>query len=263
MEASTEILLQQLKALADATRMRLVALCSQGECSVSELTRVVGLSQPRTSQHLKQLCDTGLLQRFRDGKRMFYRIPSRGGESGRRLLELIPADDPVFREDAGLLWRLRGETIAHTRSATSDGPSDRAIHREIVELTVTAPLGDVLDVGCGRGRILKLLASRAHRIVGLDLDADARQLARAELMLAGIPNCSLRHGDMYRMPFGDAEFDTVILDDVVAGAAHPARVFAETKRLLRQGGRLFVLQSPRRPADIRRRHKQSQIRKPT
>jgi SAM-dependent methyltransferase len=86
-----------------------------------------------------------------------------------------------------------------------------------------APVGDLLDVGCGRGSILKLLASRARRAVGVDIDAKARRLARAELMLAGLPNCSLRQGDMYRLPFDDAEFNTIILDDVLADATDPVR----------------------------------------
>ncbi|MDH3864532.1 MAG: ArsR family transcriptional regulator, partial [Gammaproteobacteria bacterium] len=43
----TEQLVAHLKALADPARLRIVTLCAQGECSVSELTRVLGLSQPR------------------------------------------------------------------------------------------------------------------------------------------------------------------------------------------------------------------------
>lgn len=242
MQASTEALLLRLKTLSDATRMRLVALCRQGECSVSELTRVVGQSQPRVSQQLKQLCNAGLLERFRDGRHVFYRVPARGRDAvaRRRLLDLVPVDDPLIAEDAERLRGLRGRRVP---ARLRDEVSDRAIHRVILDLTVTAPLGALLDVGCGRGNMLKLLASRAHRAVGVDIDASARQLARAELMLAGIPNCSLRQGDMYRLPFEDGEFDTVILDDVLSGAERPVDVLIEAKRLLRPGGRLFVLLS--------------------
>ena len=128
-------------------------------------------------------------------------------------------------------------------SGRADDSAVRALHRAILDLTVTAPIGDLLDVGCGRGAILKLLASRANRAVGVDIDANARQLARAELMLAGIPNCSLRKGDMYRLPFADAEFNTIIIDDVLADARKPVVALQEARRLLRPGGRLFVLES--------------------
>jgi len=245
MKASTESLLLYLKTLGDPTRLRLVALCRHGECSVSELTRVIGQSQPRISQQLKQLCDAGLLERFRDGKRVFYRVPATAAASGsmRQLLELIPDEDPVFREDAKLLHERRGSRVGDNVDGDANDPSHRALHRAILDLTVTAPIGDLLDVGCGRGAILKLLASRANRAVGVDIDANARQLARAELMLAGIPNCSLRKGDMYRLPFDDAEFNTIIIDDVLANAKKPVRALEEARRLLKPGGRLFILES--------------------
>jgi ArsR family transcriptional regulator len=245
MQPATETLLQQLKTLGDPTRMRLVALCRQGECSVSELTRVIGQSQPRISQQLKLLCNADILQRFRDGKRVFYRVPS--AETApialRRLLELIPEQDPVFEADWKLLREGRGQRVENASVNRGDDSADRVLHRVILDLTVTAPVGDLLDIGCGRGAILKLLASRANRAIGVDIDSDARQLARAELMLAGIPNCSLRKGDMYRLPFDDQQFNTIIIDDVLLDARSPVRALVEAVRLLRPGGRLFVLES--------------------
>ena len=256
MQSSTANLLQRLKTLGDLSRLRLVALCGQGECSVSELTQVLGQSQPRISQQLKLLCEAGLLRRFRDGKRVFYRVPARGGheEELRGLLNLIPDDDPLFVEDIKQLRRIRGDRIGDQDLEKDLDLTDRAIHKALVELTVTAPVGDLLDVGCGRGSILKLLASRARRAVGVDIDAKARRLARAELMLAGLPNCSLRQGDMYRLPFDDGEFNTIILDDVLADATDPVRALSESRRLLKSGGRLFILQAVvnRTPASIQR-----------
>lgn len=243
MEPQTGQLLLQLRTLSDLTRLRLVALCRRGECSVSELTHATGQSQPRVSQHLKQLCDAQLLERFRDGKRVYYRVPAAQGRltSARRLLELIPHEDPVMAADAERLRELRGTgTLKKLESSAEAG--HRLVHRLLLDLTVTTPLGDLLDIGCGRGRMLKLLASRANRAIGVDIDADARQLARTDLMLAGLPNCSLRQGDMYRLPFDNADFDTVILDDVLADAREPVQVLLEAQRVLRPSGRLLVLQ---------------------
>jgi ArsR family transcriptional regulator len=103
----------------------------------------------------------------------------------------------------------------------------------------------LLDIGCGQGRILKLLASRAHRSVGVDIDSDARRLARAELLLAGTPNTTLRQGDMVSLPFDDNEFDTVILDDVLHAAKNPAAAVLEAKRLVKKGGRVLLLSAVR------------------
>ena len=219
-----------------------MALCGQGECSVTELSAVLGLSQPRVSQHVKQLCAAGLLQRLPDGKRVYYRIRGRKDGNHRHILALIPGDEPEFRKDAARLREQRGGDLALAgHDSAIDDPQYRSIQRAILDQTITTPIGDLLDIGCGRGRILKLLASRAHRAIGVDIDSDAREIARAELLLAGLPNCSLRAGDMYRLPFVDAEFDTIILDEVLVSAEFPVRALLEAKRLLKPNGRLFVL----------------------
>ena len=115
MKPSTGSLLRRFKALADPIRARLVVLCAAAECSVSKLTQVTGLSQPRVSQHLRQLIEAGLLQRFRDGHFVYYRVPQ-GGEHAatrRRLLGLLPRDEPEFARDLDKLRSLRS------------GPGDR------------------------------------------------------------------------------------------------------------------------------------------
>jgi len=240
MQGGTEILVQRMKALGDPVRLRLLALCRQGEASVGELAGVLGLSQPRVSQQLKILCDAGLLERFRDGQRVYYRLAGGGPDAAERraLVRLLPADDPVFDDDGARLLALRGEALPREASA----PGDRELHRAVLDLTVAGAVGDLLDVGCGRGRLLKLLASRASRAVGVDIDASAREFARAELLLAGLGNCTLRKGDMYQLPFEDGGFDTVILDDVLGGADRPVAVLSEAGRVLRPGGRLLVLE---------------------
>jgi SAM-dependent methyltransferase len=237
MTPDTKHLIKQFKALADPVRLRLVGLCSNGECSVSELTEVLSQSQPRISQHLKVLCDSGLLERFRDGHFVFYRLPAQGDDAAqlRRLLALLPEIEPEFDRDVEALRVSRGA------APVDETVQDRPLHKALVELTVSTPLGDVLDVGSGQGRILKLLASRAQRAVGVDIDADARRFARAEVLLAGLPNCSLRQGDMYSLPFEKGEFDTVIVDDVLADAEWPVDVLIEALRVVRPGGRLLLL----------------------
>lgn len=239
MDLASQQLIVRFKALADPARLRLAALCGVAECSVSELTEITGLSQPRVSQHLKALIDADLLERFRDGHFVYYRVPANGRDMAarRRLLALLPGDEPEFDRDLEKLRRLRGDDVAG--SELSD--EDRLLHKALVELTVANSLGDLLDIGCGKGKLLKLLASRARRIVGVDIDPAARRLARAELLLAGLPNCSLRQGDMYALPFADAEFDTVVLDDVLTDAARPEDAIAEARRLLRPGGRMLLL----------------------
>src|ERR1700694_5306632 len=72
--ASMDELLAALRAAAEPTRLRLLVLCARGELTVSELAQILGQSQPRVSRHLKLLCDAGLLDRFREGSWVFYRL---------------------------------------------------------------------------------------------------------------------------------------------------------------------------------------------
>src|SRR5580692_10668827 len=74
LDVSLDELLGALRAVAEPTRLRLLVLCSRGELTVSELAQILGQSQPRVSRHLKLLCEAGLLDRFREGSWVFYRV---------------------------------------------------------------------------------------------------------------------------------------------------------------------------------------------
>src|SRR5215813_13784737 len=102
-----EHLLAALRAVAEATRLRLVVLCARGELTVSELTQILGQSQPRVSRHLKLLCEAGLLDRFREGSWVFYRATTAGaaGALARHLVAACAETDPTLALD---LQRLAG-----------------------------------------------------------------------------------------------------------------------------------------------------------
>src|ERR1700749_2023372 len=72
--ASMEEILAGLRAIPEPSRLRLLILCARGELTVSELAQILGQSQPRVSRHLKLLCEAGLLDRFREGSWVFYRV---------------------------------------------------------------------------------------------------------------------------------------------------------------------------------------------
>ena len=131
MNSSTDKLLSQFKALADPVRTRLVALCGLAECSVSELTKVTGQSQPRISQHVKQLCSVGLLERFKDGHFVYYRVPTLRKDSSarRQLLALLPNDEPRFEKDIRKLREIRaGSDVV----AAPVSERDRSLHRALL-----------------------------------------------------------------------------------------------------------------------------------
>src|SRR5690349_22144846 len=102
-----------LRAAAEPTRLRLLALLARAELTVGEICEVLGQSQPRVSRHLKLLCDAGLLDRFREGNWVFYRLASTPLAS--LLAGLVPENDATTMLDAerlGAIKRARAEAAA-------------------------------------------------------------------------------------------------------------------------------------------------------
>src|SRR5271168_40737 len=114
---SMDDLLAALRAVAEPTRLRLVVLCARGELTVSELTDILGQSQPRVSRHLKLLCDAGLLDRFREGTWVYYRLAERGraAELARQICAAVPGDDPTVALD-----RARLDTVKRQRAEAAN-----------------------------------------------------------------------------------------------------------------------------------------------
>lgn len=248
-----DVLLSGLRAAAESTRLRLLAVCAEGETTVSDLVRILGQSQPRVSRHLKLMCEAGLLERLREGSWAFYRLADEstpGGRLARRLVSLIPAGDPQVALDRRRLADANAARAAaadaYFRANAADWDRIRSLHidENEVEGALRAALpqriGTLLDIGTGTGRMLHLLADRIERGVGIDLSRDMLAVARANLALAGLRHCHVRHGDMYRLPVVDAFADAVIVHQVLHYADRPAAVIAEAARVLRPGGVLVI-----------------------
>jgi ArsR family transcriptional regulator len=248
-----DTLLSALRAAAEPTRLRLLALCAESEMTVSELTRILGQSQPRVSRHLKLLCDAGLVERVPEGSWVFYRLADDrpgDGQLAQHMVRLIPAGDGQLRRDRAKLdqiKRARSRAAAeYFRRNAAGWDRIRSLHVDEAEVeaallaAVPGTVSDLLDIGTGTGRILRLFAGRIRRGTGIDLSPDMLAVARADLEAAGARNCRVRKGDMYGLPVADDVFDAVTIHQVLHYAARPAAVIAEAARVLRPGGRLVI-----------------------
>lgn len=261
-------LLAGLRAAAEPTRLRLLALCARAELTVSDLTQVLGQSQPRVSRHLKLLCDAGLLDRFREGAWAFYRLAQRGagGELARRLLDMIPADDPALALD---LVRLEGvkasrATVAAQYFGENAGSWDRirAMHVDEAEVEAAllrafdhAKIDDLLDIGTGTGRVLELMAPRIERGLGVDQSREMLGVARANLQRAGFSHCSVRQADLFQLPLPANSFDAVTIHQVLHFLDDPSVAVREAARVLRPGGQMVIVDfAPHQMEELRERH---------
>ncbi|MBM86651.1 MAG: ArsR family transcriptional regulator [Rhodospirillaceae bacterium] len=247
-------LLLGLRAAAEPTRLRILALCGHAELSVTELLRILGQSQPRVSRHLKLLVDAGLLVRNQEGSRAFYR-PARdgaGAELGRLLIDLIPDVDATLTLDLTRLSQIKDERarVAEDYFRRNAGSwedlrglyvDDELIDGRLKGLIGSLPPGDMLDIGTGTGRVLSLAGNHVRSAIGIDNSRDMLTIARSNLDRDGLMNCQVRHADMYRLPFGDMRFDLVIANMLIRYADDPAAVLGEGMRVLRPGGHVIVV----------------------
>jgi len=243
-----------LQALADPTRLRILALLRRMELSVGELAIILDQSQPRVSRHVRILADAGIVERRREGSWVFLTIAPE--ERTEPMFALVDAwadapSEEAFQSDASKLDRIRtdrAEAAGRYFSSHADTwDSIRSLHvaeSEVEEAIGRAlgdqPLGRLVDIGTGTGRMIELFGRSALQSVGIDRSSEMLRLARVKLEAAGIPS-SLRQGDMYALPMDDGSADTIIIHQVLHYAHSPAAAIDEASRVLAPGGRLLIV----------------------
>lgn len=242
------------QALSDPSRVRILMLLRTMELSVGELAQVLGQSQPRVSRHVRILADAGLLVRHKEGSWVFLALtadPRIEALFGLVDQWLDPASRDVLAADAVRLAAVRSDRAeaaaryfsAHAEvwdSIRSLHVAESAVERAIEEALGDQPVGRLLDIGTGTGRMLELLGPKSLQAIGVDKSSDMLRVARVKLEAAGIAS-SLRQADMYALPLGDRSADSVVIHQVLHYAQNPAAALAEAARVLRPGGRLLVV----------------------
>lgn len=242
------------QALADPSRVRILALLRTMELSVGELAQVLGQSQPRVSRHVRILGDAGLLDRHKEGSWVFLALTDDPRTT--IVFDLIdqwldPQSRELFAADAVRLAAVRADRAeaaaryfaTHAEawdSIRSLHVAESAVEKAIQKALGDRPVGRLLDVGTGTGRMIELLGPAAIQATGIDKSSEMLRLARVKLEAAGIPS-SLRQADMYALPLADGSADSVVIHQVLHYAHNPAAALAEAARVLRPGGRLLVV----------------------
>src|SRR5688572_23925927 len=242
------------QALADPTRLRILALLRAMELSVGELAQLLGQSQPRVSRHVRILSDSGLVGRRKEGSWVYLQLAEPKRTEG--LFELSKGIDPeaeqLFAADAARLETIRADRAEAARryfeahaatwhSVRSLHVADAEIERAISGLLADRPIGALVDIGTGTGRMLELFALPAESAVGIDRSSATLRLARVELDEAEIKGARLRQGDMNARPLGDASADSIILQPGLHYAQQPGSAIAEAARVLAPRGQLLVI----------------------
>lgn len=254
------------RALGEPTRLRILALLRSMELSVGELAQVLGQSQPRVSRHVKILCDAGLAERRKEGSWVFVALGRR--EAVEPVAAALDAWGRVEPDhwavaDAARLAAVRADratsAAAWFQSHAGEWDAIRSLHvaeeeveAAMADLVGEGPVGTLVDIGTGTGRMLELFGDRAAIAVGIDRSSEMLRLARAKLDERS--NTELRQADLYQLPLADGAADLAILHHVLHFAEAPAGAIAEAARVLGAGGRLLIADfAPHEREDLRER----------
>ncbi len=251
---TSEELVDLCAAAAEPTRLRILALLAESELTAGEITDILRQSQPRVSRHLKVLADAELVHRTPEGAFAFFRLAHDTGPAvlAQSLLSLVDPADRTVRTDADRLSALRAERTSSSQAFFEENAAewerlrqlhvaDDRVEEAIVGIVSERSPSSVLDLGTGTGRMLQLLGPKVARGVGIDSSPKMLSIARANLEQAGLRHCTVRHGDIADLGYGDASFDLVVIHQVLHLVDDPQRVIVEAARVLSPGGTMLVV----------------------
>jgi len=237
-----------LGALADPTRLRILAALRENELSVAELQQVLGVGQSRISNHLSQLKSVGLLRDRREGQKAYYRRAEMGREIW-SLAEGAASELGTHGRDGEALRRVLGQRQEKSKryfdavagrlgKKYCPGRSWEAVGRLLLTL---APRQVYADLGAGEGLISQLLAARAKKVIAVDHSPRMVEVGRDLAKRSGLKNLEYRQGDMEQPPIRPGSVDVAILSQALHHAVHPPRALEAAWKILRPGGTLLVL----------------------
>ncbi|MEM9014588.1 MAG: metalloregulator ArsR/SmtB family transcription factor [Pseudomonadota bacterium] len=243
------------RAIGEETRLRIMTLLVRGELTVSEITSILGQSQPRVSRHLKILADAGLVDRHREGAWMFYRLATSADASLKAVMDgvraLTDSADRIIARDAERFAQSRATRNAQAAEYFQKNASEWSAIRRLhlpdsdIESRMRLLLNErsfktFIDLGTGAGRMLEIFADQYESAVGFDLSHEMLAIARANLESAGIAHAQVRHGDLFSLPTSAESADVVCIHHVLHYLAEPGAAIHEATRLLAPGGRLII-----------------------
>jgi ArsR family transcriptional regulator len=243
------------RALGDPTRLRIIHLLRAMELAVGEIAQVVGQSQPRVSRHVRILAEAGLVERRKEGNWVFLRLAR--GDGVAPYVALFDRIEPSAGEE---LWQkadlarlaavradraVAAETYFAEHAEQWDAIRSLHVPEAEVERAMTAllaldPIGHLLDVGTGTGRMIELFGPAADQVTAIDRSPDMLRLARAKLPAGAEGKYALLVGDFADLPLDEGRVDTVVLHQVLHYAQAPEKVIAEAARVATARGRVLI-----------------------
>lgn len=271
MQAALDI----FRALGDPTRLRILCLLRAMELAVGEIAQVVGQSQPRVSRHVRILAEAGLVERRKEGNWVFLRLARTDNVAACcTLFDALITPAIAGQWQADDLTRLAAVRADRARAAeqyfaehAGQWDAIRSLHvpeadveAAMIALLGQEPIGHLLDIGTGTGRMIELFGQDAAQVTALDRSSEMLRLARSKLPQDAGDKYALLLGDFADLPLTSASVDTVVLHQVLHYAQSPDIVIAQAARVTAENGRILIADfAPHEREELRTRDQHARL----
>ncbi|MBC7173207.1 MAG: methyltransferase domain-containing protein, partial [Polyangiaceae bacterium] len=233
---------------------RILALVSEEELSIGELSSLLGDAQPTVSKQLKPLRQAGLVTVRKEGTRVFARL-AEGATRDAVLADGVASGRAICASDGSLarVAELVRERDAEARLFFERSPADEPellppeLPAYMTALACLLPRRRLaVDVGTGDGSLLEALAPAFERVYAIDRATKQLERARRRLTRRGYSHVILEQAD-YTDPAVAARItaeggaDAVFAARVLHHAPQPAKAFEALASLAAPGGAIVVL----------------------
>ena len=119
----------------------------------------------------------------------------------------------------------------------------QAIHQRLLEYVNLPTSANVLDLGCGTGKLLNRLAVNFPNLQGTGLDLSPEMISQANNRNRYSERLTFLLGNAEEMPLADEQFDAVFNTISFLHYPHPQQVLNEVNRVLHPGGYFYLVDS--------------------
>jgi ubiquinone/menaquinone biosynthesis C-methylase UbiE len=242
-------IVKSLRAISDPTRLRLLLVLLEEELTVAELQEILGMGQSRISASLALLKREGIASNRRVGKNIFYSVRAESVAALRSILDAARRELPEALQDnaaMSLALRKRKDKAAEYFNRLAGkfgrtyvpGRSWQALAHALLRLL---PPMVIADLGAGEGTLSQLLARGARKVIAVDNSEKMVEFGANLAREHGFKNLEYRLGDIEDPPIEHESVDLALFSQALHHASSPQRAVAAAHRILRDGGRIMVL----------------------
>ena len=240
---------EQLRLLADDTRLRILHLLAEEPLTVAELQDLLELSQSSVSGHLAKLKRAGFIHDLAEGSSHRYRLRSDMPEACARAWKAIgdvTRDEATIdndRERLGQLRSQRGKTWVERVAGSlhreyAPGRTWESIFHAMLPFT---ELGRCADVGAGDGSMIDVLAPRCSELICVDPSPAMVTAGEGRIAELGFKNVRYLTESGEDLSLPEASCDSVLFLQSLQYMGDPEQAIRSAVRALAPGGRLSIV----------------------